>query len=173
MCSFCWRVSCLFFHTTHHQFTKCSLLLGDWSLKPGQKIPTPSNIPRLNLHTSYHLGFLSQPVRRKWSTRWAWVVGLCGNPLFSSLMGDDFIHSPNWTPGYAAGEQWLQSRAYAEGHEGLRSDGLRAGPLLLDTGGWWWSTNPLKIPWQFGRYMIYDWIVGGFFSFDCLAMFVS
>lgn len=23
------------------------------------------------------------------------------------------------TPGYAAGEQWLQSRAYAEGHEGL------------------------------------------------------
>lgn len=113
----------------HEMFATIRWLI---SIRPTQKIPTPSNIPRLNLHTSYHLGFLPN-LLRKWSTRWAWVVGLCGNPLFSSLMGDgDFIHSPNWTPGYAAGEQWLQSRAYAEGHEGLRSDGLRAGPLLLD-----------------------------------------
>lgn len=61
-----------------------------------------------------------------------WTAGTRTN---RSLMGEgDFIHSPAGTPGYAAGEQWLQSRAYAEGHEGLRSDGLRAGPLLLDRG---------------------------------------
>ena len=51
-------------------------------------------------------------------------------------MGDEISSiPPRPTPGDAAGEQWLQSRAYAEGHEGLRSDGLRAGLLLLDREG--------------------------------------